>query len=290
MAKRILIISGVEALVQTRRFLNAEEPKVARAGLRLWKTQAAMISQADAEQMATSAQPPLGLLKTWERMNADFARESVIPKYLDAFDTTEQDIVRRLKKIPSKIGLPTKTTIQKWVDAHSGELITRLNKEMLAVINAILQEHVIRTPMSPFQLSKLIRPQIGLTERFSQAVSRRYAALLDSGASIEKALAETEKYAEFLHKVRAMNIARTELANAYGEGQWQALMDAKAEGLADKIMKTWATADDERVCEECAGLDGEEQELGVEFSNGVMHNPAHNSCRCSNMEEVVREV
>jgi hypothetical protein len=143
--------------------------------------------------------------------------------------------------------------------------------------------------MSPFQLSKLIRPHIGLTERFSQTVSRRYGALIDSGVSAEQALAEAEKYATFLHKVRGMMIGRQELAMAYGEGQWQALVDAQNAGtITDRVVKTWATADDERTCDECAGMDGEQQDLNVEFSNGVMHNPAHICCRCSNMHEIIR--
>jgi hypothetical protein len=290
MAKRILIISGAEALIQTRRFLNAGEPKIAKAGLRLWKTQAAMISRDEVEQMVTTAQPPINLIKTWERMNGEFAQESVVPKYLDAFDETEKETAKRLKRILDKAGLPTSATVQKWVTMHSGELITRLNRDMHGVINSILQEHVIRQPMSPFQLSKLIRPHIGLTERWSQAVSRRYQSFVDSGMSIEQALAESEKYAEFLHKVRGMMIGRQELAMAYGEGQWQSLRDAQGQGIiTDKIVKTWATADDERTCDECASLDGEQQELNVEFSNGVMHNPAHVQCRCANMQEIIRE-
>ena len=290
MAKRILIISGVEALTQIRRFLNAGEPPVAKSGLRLWRTQAAMVSGDDAQWMTVTGQAPAALISAWERMNGDYVQGTVVPKYLDAFDVTEQDISRRFRKTVGKAGPSTRAAVRNWVNEHSGELITRLNSDMHAVINALLQEYVVRTPTSPFQLSKLIRPHIGLTERWSQAVSRRYAALIDSGISAEQALAEAEKYAEMLHKARSMNIARTELANAYGEGQWQALMDARTEGLADKIVKTWATAEDERVCDECAGLDGEQQDLGVEFSNGAMHNPAHPGCRCANMEEIVREV
>jgi hypothetical protein len=290
MAKRTVIISGAEALIQLRRFLNAGEPKIAKAGRRLWKTQAAMISRDDIEQMANSGQPPIGLLKAWERMNGEFAQEAVVPKYLDAFDETEKETAKRLKRILGKAGLPTSAAVQKWVTMHSGELITRLNRDMHAVIHSILQEHVVRTPMSPFQLSKLIRPHIGLTERWSQAVSRRYQSFVDSGMSIEQALAESEKYAEFLHKVRGMMIGRQELAMAYGEGQWQSLVDAQNAGIVtDRIVKTWATADDERTCDECAGLDGEQQDLNAEFSNGVMHNPAHVMCRCSNLQEIVRE-
>jgi hypothetical protein len=291
MAKRIVIISGAEALTQTRRFLNANEPKIAKAGRRLWRTQAVMISRDDAQRMTLTAQMPDAILSVWERMNEEYVQETVIPKYLDAFDTTEQDISRRLKKIIGKAGLPTRAIIQSWVNTHSGNLITRLNKDMHAVINALLQEHVVRTPMSPFQLAKVIRPHIGLTEQWSRAVSRTYQSFIDQGATVEQALAAAEKQAIRLHGVRAMNIARMELANAYGEGQWQSLVDAQNAGIVtDRIVKTWATADDERTCEECAGLDGEQQELNAEFSNGVMHNPAHVQCRCSNMQEIVREV
>jgi hypothetical protein len=287
--RRITIVSGPEALIELRRFLNAGEPKVQRAALSLWKSQAGMISGNDVEEMIAKGQAPAALMKAWERANSEFAQEAVVPKYNDAFSETEKNLSVRLKRILGKAGLPTSTVVQAWVNAHSGELITRLNTDMHGVIHSILQQHVIRQPMSPFQLSKLIRPHIGLTERFSRAVSRRYQALVDSGVSVEAALAESERYAMFLHKVRGMMIGRQELAMAYGEGQWQALVDAQAAGtIEDRVVKTWATADDERVCDECAGLDGEQQDLNVEFSNGVMHNPAHVQCRCANMHEIIR--
>lgn len=287
--RRITIVSGPEALIELRRFLNAGEPKVQRAVLSLWKKQAGMISGNDVEEIIAKGQAPAALAKAWDRTNADFAREAVVPKYNDAFSETEKNLSARLKRILGKAGLPTSAAVQAWVNAHSGELITRLNSDMHAVIHSILQEHVIRQPMSPFQLAKIIRPHVGLTERWSRAVSRRYQALVDSGVSIDKALAESERYATFLHKVRGMMIGRQELAMAYGEGQWQALVDAQNTGIiTGRVVKTWATADDERTCDICAGLDGEQQELNQPFSDGSMHPPSHVLCRCGNMQEIIR--
>lgn len=155
--RRIMIVSGSEALIELRRFLNAGEPKVQRGAIALWKAQAGMISGTDVEEMLRSAQPPAKLTKAWEAANADFVEEKIVALYLQAFEETEKNTASRLRRILGKAGLPTSAAVQKWVTAHSGELITRLNTDMHGVINSILREHVIRQPMSPFQLSKLIR-------------------------------------------------------------------------------------------------------------------------------------
>lgn len=280
-ARRRIIISGAEASLSLRRFLGPKEPVVLRDVLRLWKTQAAMISERDIRGMMSSGQTPHDLIAAFERMNADAFNEKIGPVAIAGMESAADDMGRHLKRVLPKSDFLPKPFIQEFVNQRGASLITRLNQDMKDAISSILKQYVIQEPMGYFPLSKMIRTNIGLTERFSNAVSKRYNDLIAQGFTADQALADAERYAAFLHNVRAMNIARTELAEAYGEGQIDVLRNARDDGtITARIEKTWATADDERVCDECGGLDGESVGLDENFSNGSDRNPAHNSCRC----------
>jgi hypothetical protein len=281
--RRYLIISGQDNLAGLRRYLGKKEPGVIAAALGFWKRQGGLLSQADIDRMISTLVAPSGILKAWEKMNEEFVREEISPEHIDALEFSAKDIEQRIRRIQQKADLPTTEAIRKWLATQAGALITRLDAEIRLSINGILRAGVIETPLSPYQLSKLIRPLIGLTDRWSKAVLNRYNTLLGSGMDAAKALAEADKYATFLHKVRGMNIARTELAEAYNEGQLSALKET-----GEAIKKRWATADDERVCPICADMDGEERDLNAEFSCGKQRPPAHPGDRCSLEYEMVR--
>jgi hypothetical protein len=215
-------------------------------------------------------------------MNEEAIRSGVLPVAVRGGEFAWSEIERRIRRAVQKKDLLTRPLIQAYVNSRGASLITNLNSDIRGVIANILKLHTVQAPLTPFQISKLLRPQIGLTKRFSDAVLKRYAADLASGMSPAKALEAAERYSIFLHKVRAMNIARTELAEAYGEGQLQAVRISQQNGeLPGTIKKNWATADDERTCGICLGLDGEERLVDEVFSNGKQRTPAHNSCRCS---------
>lgn len=73
----------------------------------------------------------------------------------------------------------------------------------------------------------------------------------------------------------ANTLARTEVSMAQNAGIFDLYNDA---GI-DQIQ--WLTADDERVCPECAALDGEIVNLGDAFEGGVAQPPLHPNCRCT---------
>ncbi len=279
---RRVLISGPESLAALRRFLASRELGVARAISRLWRTQAALITPEVARGMAESGQADSELFRKVERLNEETIHGKLQPASSAGMTSAWDDLERRIRRVSRKDAILTRPLIQSFVNSRGGQLITRLNSDIRGVIANLLKLHTIRAPLTPFQISKLLRPQLGLTQRFSDAVLKRYLSDLAGGMSPAKALEAAEKYSTFLHKVRAMNIARTELAEAYGEGQLQAVREAQESGeLAETVRKNWATADDERTCGICLELDGEERLVDEAFSNGQQRNPAHNSCRCS---------
>lgn len=73
---------------------------------------------------------------------------------------------------------------------------------------------------------------------------------------------------------RAEVLARTEMIRAHAEAQIQEFRNWRAEGV--KIKAEWTTAQDGRVCEECASREGRTYTL--EEASGMI--PLHPQCRC----------
>ena len=286
--KRTILLSGVEAQRLLRRFLGAHEPGLSRAALQLWRAQAGMIDKRDVEAFISGISPA-GLLYAWGQMNEEFVREKILPELVTGFESADRVVDDRIRKLQRKdAAILTRPEVQTWLTAHAAELIVEINLETRTVVNSILKTYAIEKPASAFQISKMVESHVGLTARYSRAVAKRYDDLIAMGISPSKAMKEMEKYAQFLKRNRAMTIARNELSNAYGEGQFQAMREAARSGaISGQVKKSWLTADDERTCEICISLDGETQDLDASYSAGVMHPPAHICCRCSEQYEVV---
>jgi len=106
--------------------------------------------------------------------------------------------------------------------------------------------------------------------------------LVRQGLADEAIAKQVERYAEFLHKVRAENISRTELSFGYNHGQLEAIGQAREDGwLLGDVYKKWnTTGQTGRVCEECEAMDGEEVRENETFSAGVQAPPLHPACSC----------
>lgn len=87
---------------------------------------------------------------------------------------------------------------------------------------------------------------------------------------------------------RARLIAVHEAAVGYGQGQMELGRWLADGGL--KVEKSWLTAGGERVCELCAGNEGDGW-IGLEddFSSGAECEPEHPACRCVVMQQVAKE-
>ena len=82
---------------------------------------------------------------------------------------------------------------------------------------------------------------------------------------------------------RAEMIAVTETTRAYAEGERQAGIELREKYPDVPVIKTWFTNEDERVCEICGGLEGQEVPIEEPFMlDGIEYPepPAHPRCRC----------
>lgn len=139
-----------------------------------------------------------------------------------------------------------------------------------------------------------IRNHIGLTDRYSRAVVKYREELAGEGITGEKLDGKVERYAAKLLRSRAKTIARTEIIQAQVAGQRALWNEAANTGVFDRhtARRKWVTHEDERTCELCMALDGQEvpfngvythPELGnVNIFGDVLNGPTlHPNCRCS---------
>lgn len=188
--------------------------------------------------------------------------------------------------------------ILSWIRERGAEFVTASSQEQKDAIAALLTQKM-KERHTVDELSRLIRPCIGLTKGDAKAASRLYDSIVDNlkkehprmkPESIrKKALDATQKYAERKHRERAMMIAQTESAFAYNRGADEGIRQAQAEGYLGVMKKRWSTSGDNAVCELCASLEGVEVGMDSDFNIGGkllfrgqhMMPPAHPRCACA---------
>lgn len=188
--------------------------------------------------------------------------------------------------------------ILNWINERGAEFVTACTKEQKDAIAALLTKKM-REEHTVDELSRLIRPCIGLTEGDAKAAARFYDNIVSTykeehprmklESIRKKALDATQKYAERKHRQRALTIAQTESAFAYNRGADEGIRQAQAGGYLGIVKKRWSTSGDDAVCSICAALDGVEIEMDDNFDfNGrllfVGHKltpPAHPRCACA---------
>lgn len=186
----------------------------------------------------------------------------------------------------------------KWINERGAQLVTACTKEQKDAIAALLTKKM-RDGHTVDELSRLIRPCIGLTERDAKAAAKLYDSIVETlkkdhprmkPESIQKkALDATCKYAERKHRQRAMTIAQTESAFAYNRGADEGIRQAQQQGYLGTVKKRWSTSGDDRVCGICQALEGMEIEMDksfpfkgkVLFPGQDLLPPAHPRCACA---------
>lgn len=115
----------------------------------------------------------------------------------------------------------------------------------------------------------------GITGTMSQQISRVLADGLAHGWDVDQITREMTKIVGDITRKRAMLIARTEVIHAHAEGQLDGLEQLGIYKVTVQV--EILTAGDERVCVECAELEGEI--LSIDEARGII--PLHPNCRCA---------
>ena len=274
------------AILRTlRSFLDAREPSLVYLLVNTWQTQGKAITYKELREAILSGDIDQELWEAWQQDYSRFVVKNMQPAWLDAIDAA----AKQLEAEYDWYFNPMADGVVDWVQTRAADFVTNCTQTQIDGIRAVIQRAAGLEGMSVDELARAIRPMIGLTKQQATANLKYYETLRANKIPPKRARESSIYYSARQHRSRAYTIARTELATAYNTGAHEGTKQAQAAGLLGECVKVWSTADDERVCSICGGLDGKSVAMDSEFEGASrswstrLHPPAHPGCRCAVM-------
>lgn len=249
----------------------------------LWRDQEEALTYKELREAVLNGDISPEIFEVWQRDYAAMAASAFLPVWMAAAEAggRNEPVTASLAGFEF---IPGAHGVKRWVREHSGELITAVTEEQRAAVKSMIGR-AIEGRYTVDELSKVIRPCVGLNRLQAEANLRYYESIRDnlirqhSRMMVEnvqkQALEMSIKYAERQHRQRAYMIAETELVAAYNQGNEQAVSQAQGQKLLGAVRRIGSTADDERVCGRCAPKNGKE----IPAEEGTP--PWHPRCRCA---------
>ena len=149
-----------------------------------------------------------------------------------------------------------------------------------------LAERGFREGLTPNELARRIRSQIGLTRLQMAGVDRFRAQLAEAGVTGRNLESMVDDFLNAKIRERAAVIARQETITAANAGQFELFKQVERSDLVRNVEKEWIVTPDDRLCPICRPMAG--QRVGVDEAfvspfNGAraVHPPVHIQCRCA---------
>lgn len=273
-----------------RSFLDANEPGLVRILVNTWRSQGKAITYKELREAILSGDISAEYLDDWMQDYTQLVADHMLPAWEKAIKAAASVIEQ---KYPLWRFDPMGAGVLTWTASHAAEFVTNSTATQIEGLRAVVRRAAVLEDMSVDELARAIRPMVGLTKQQSIANMKYYETLLQNGVSAKKAQDLSIRYAARQHRYRGYNIARTELAFAYNQGSYEGTKQAQEAGYLGETVKVWCTADDERVCSICGGLEGKTIAMDEDFDfqtklagrNATIRRvpPAHPSCRCAVM-------
>ena len=287
-----------EALRKLLLFLNTKEPKLIKFLQSFWGAQQRAITYKELRSAILNGRLSEDMLNEWRQDYSRFVVTHVAPLWHDAMKAANHPIERYGTTWIFDTDTPA---VREWTNKNAARFVTRSSADQIRAIREVVKRATQLNTLNVDTLAHVIRPMVGLTYQQSIANMNYFQKMLDSGMKESKAIENSIKYSARQNRYRAMMISRTELAFAYNQGSYMGTIQAMDYGLLGHTVKKWCTAEDERVCDVCGALEGEEFEMMDDITyedtnnpgsfkriNGKLkHNsvgkvpPAHPHCRCT---------
>ena len=287
---------GQNALNKLNGFLNAASAEPAYILHSTWTNQQNAITYKEIREAIMNGHMSESAFQQWQQDYSKMVSDKLSPVWVKAMETASLGVQEQHDSFFFDHTWPGVT---KWVQEHGAEFVTNISAEQKNAVSALIARAYSKGE-SAEELSRAIRPCIGLTQRQAIANANYYDHVKDSllknnpgmkeATAAKKAQEAAAKYAAQQHRYRANMIAETEMAFAYQHGEYEAVKMAQAQGLMGVVEKVWSTAYDDGVCDICNGLEG--QTIGIDdnfnfklnkllFGGQRLTPPAHPQCRCA---------
>ena len=276
------------ALRQLYSFIDINQTRLARFLNNMWREQEQAITYKQIREAILAGEITPAMVESWQQSYSRFVSEHMLPKWEEAFRASAVELKN---KYPAFAFDGTAENVRQWNMDNAARFVTNSTTEQIKGLRAAIRRATDLTDagMNVDELSRVIRPMVGLTDRQTRANLNYYQKLIDNGMKPKKAQEKSIRYSARQHRYRAQMIARTELAFSYNQGQFLAVKQAQEQNLMGKCRKQWVTADTERTCSDCISLDGKEIEMEEDFDiqtnlKGSLIKrcpPAHPHCMCA---------
>lgn len=293
---RPIPVNERDILATFREHLNEAEPRVMRQLYSTWNAQRDAIKD---QEIRNALRDGEFSPQTWRALReeyATFVNERLAPRWRDMQTTGAATISRSLERFHGR-SVPFARFMnrtERWIDSRGAELVVAISDNQRRALQETIRHFSLTEPVPPDELGRMLRPIVGLTPRQAQAVRAYRSRLVEQGLPRRRVLHLTGNYGLRLRRLRAETIARTEMAYAFNYGGFHAMQAAQERGdFTGEVVKEWATADDERVCDFCGPMDGQVLNLAEVYPAVTSRvpvtyvPPAHPRCRCSVVYHVV---
>lgn len=281
---RDIVITDARGIFELRRYLNEEERNISKPAKALWEKQRALVTVDTVKLALGTGTVPPEWEEPWARMIREFVRDDIATEWVKGISVAGDYIAKKVNRLQRKQFDfdSTMTRVKAWIDNEGGRLIVNLTAAQIGSAHALLQNQIALGVTSPYILAQRIRPIIGLTQRETLAVTRFMTSLIEEGIPANVINNQVANYTKFLHKNRAIRIARTEISNAYNFGQMDSMKQAVDEGWLPGVPEKDWIAGGSNPCGKC--LENEAAgpiALDAAFPSGHAHPTAHPQCECA---------
>lgn len=281
-------------LRKLRSYLDEAEPGLVRFLVNIWNSQGKAITYKELREAIMAGEISADYLDQWRQDYSKFVLMHMLPAWEDAMRSATEEMAA---KYPEWYFNPSAVGVREWTQTRSAEFVVNVTQTQIEGLRAVVRKAAVMDHMTADQLARVIRPMVGLYKQQAIANLNYYNKLIEKGVNEKKALDLSIRYSARQNRYRAYNIARTELAYAYNKGAHEGVKQAQEKGYMRDVVKIWCTADDERVCPICGGLEGETIGMDEEFNYrtkltvaGIrLTPPAHPGCRCTVLYEEVEQ-
>lgn len=286
--------AGKDALKKLNDYLNSASSEPMYFLHNFWKAQSNAITYKELREAIMNGYLDEATLQAWQQDYSLFVKSHLEPIWQQAAKAGADALAASASG--GWVFDPMSDAMTAWIKDHGAEWVTKINDETRDAMRAMIEAST-KGQFTVDELSRAIRPLIGLTEPQAAANLKYYASvkksLLDNGvkadAATKKAREQAYKYADKQLRQRAYTIAITENAAAYCAGYREGAAQAQAQGYLGKGVYVFATADDEDVCPVCSALNGTETDAEGSYHIGTTkmafkmgpHPPVHPRCRCA---------
>lgn len=294
--------SGNDVLDKLNAFLDENEPGLVYLLQNTWKAQGKAITYKELREAILNGDIDGKIIDDWMQDYNRFVTKYMAPIWEKAMVSSSEWITA---KRPEFTFDPMHAGVIEWTNNHAAEFVTNVTMDQVKGLREVIKMATqTETGMSVDQLSRAVRPMVGLNWRQSRANMKYYENMVNSGMSHTKALDKAIRYSARQSRYRGYMIARTELVFAYNNGSMYGVEQAQEQGLMGDVVKIWCTSDDERDCETCNEL---ERQSRASYEKGSGYGlrddfdfktkltdigikrqpPAHPNCRCTLIYEEI---